>query len=168
MRPYGGGRSLSGYDTAQICINGHIITQFAQTRPGQAKKFCDKCGAATTSVCPKCSKPIQGYHHSPRVVRVVKEEPPAFCHECGEPYPWTEQRLAAVKQLTDEVAEFSAEEREQFQQSVNDIVKQTPNTPVAVNRLRRLMSKGGQWVTEGLRTILVDVLSEAIKKQIWG
>ena len=39
------GRELHGYDTAQVCLNGHVITQFAETRPEHLKKFCDKCGA---------------------------------------------------------------------------------------------------------------------------
>jgi hypothetical protein len=98
---------------------------------------------------------------------LANKEPPAFCHECGEPYPWTEKRFAAIKQLAEEVPEFSPEDRVELRNSVDDIVRQTPNSPVAINRLKKLMKKGGQWVAEGVRSILVDVLSEAIKKKIW-
>jgi len=161
-------RELHGYDTAQVCLNGHVITQFAQTRPEHQKKFCDKCGAETIVACPKCSKPLQGYHHAGRFHSLVKEEPPAFCHECGAAFPWTEGHLSAAQELADETPEFTLEDRDQFRQSLNDIVKQTPNSPLAVTRFRKLLSKGGRLVSDGLRDILVDVLSEAIKKQIWG
>jgi hypothetical protein len=167
MAPYGA-RSLSGYDTAQVCLNGHVITQFAQSRPEHTKKFCDRCGAATILDCPKCSKRIQGYHHHPRVGSIVRKEPPAFCHECGHGFPWTAQRIAAANQLANEEGNFSAEEREEFQASLNDIVKQVPGTPIAVGRIKKLIAKSGQVVSNGLRDILVDVLSEAVKKQIWG
>lgn len=161
-------RLWRGYDIAQVCANGHVITQFAQTRPENTKRFCPDCGAATISSCPGCSKPIQGYRHGGRVHALASREPPAFCHECGSPYPWTEKRFAAIKQLADEVPEFSPEDRVELRESVDDIVRQTPNSPVAINRLKKLMKKGGQWVADGVRSILVDVLSEAIKKQIWG
>jgi len=169
MSPYGRhGAELRGYDVAQVCLNGHVITQFAQTRPDGRKKFCDKCGEATVVACPKCSKPIQGYHHSGRFHSLVKKEPPAFCHECGTAFPWTEGRLAAAQRLADETSEFTAEDREQFRQSLDEMVKQTPNMPLAVNRFKKLLLKGGKWVSDGIRDILVDVLSEAVKKQIWG
>ena len=96
-----------------------------------------------------------------------KTEAPAFCQECGNPHPWTEQRLATAQQFADEEAHFTTEEREQFQQSLAEIVKETPNAPLAIGRFRRLMAKGGKAASDGLRDILVDVLSEAVKKTIW-
>jgi len=163
-----GGREWHGYDTAQVCLNGHVITQFAGTRPERLKKFCDKCGAETIIACPKCSKSIQGYHHTGSVHGPPRKEAPAFCHESGTAFPWTEAQIAAAQRLADETAEFTPEDREQFRQSLNDMVKQTPSTPLAVNRSKKLLLKGGRLVSDGLRDILVDVLSEAVKKQIWG
>jgi hypothetical protein len=161
-----GSRISEGYDNAQVCLNGHVISQFANTRPAHNKNFCDKCGAATTRTCAKCSKEIQGYYHVPGVYSLAKKEPPSFCHNCGAAYPWTEQRLATAQQFADEEAHFSAEERQQFQQSLNELVKQT-NSPVAANRFKKLLAKSGKAVSDGLREILVDVLSEAVKKAVW-
>jgi len=168
MSRFMAGGELHGYDTAQVCVNGHVITQFAQTRPEHLRKFCDKCGAETIVDCPKCSKPIQGYHHAGRYHALVKKEPPAFCHECGSQFPWTERRLAAAQRFAEEVDIFSPEDRQQLEQSLDDLVKQTPDTPIAVNRVKKLLLKGGKVVSDGLRDILVDVLSEAIKKSLWG
>jgi hypothetical protein len=62
MSRFGTSGELHGYDVGQVCLNGHVITQFGGTRPEYLKKFCDKCGEPTLIACPKCSKPIQGYH----------------------------------------------------------------------------------------------------------
>lgn len=163
MRPHPGRVHRIGYDNAQVCMNGHFITQFADTRPQGLKNFCDKCGAPTTRICPKCSKRIQGFNHTSAIAR---KQPASFCHECGAPFPWTEQSLARAQQFAEEEANFNAEEREQLQQSLSEMVKQT-NNPLAVSRFKRLMTKGGKVVSDGLHDILVDVLSEAVKKTIW-
>jgi hypothetical protein len=162
------GQRFQGYDTAQVCNNGHVITQFAETRPQHQKKFCNKCGAPTITQCPKCTHAIQGYYHNPGVAVLARREPPAFCHNCGAPYPWTEQRLAAAKQLIEESGKLTQEENAQFEESLQDLVRQTPKTPLAVSRFNKFMAKAGNAVATGTRDILVDVLSEAVKKQIWG
>ena len=53
------------YDTAQICMNGHVINSMSISHPEHNKKFCDKCGAPTTTNCPKCNTPIKGHYHPP-------------------------------------------------------------------------------------------------------
>lgn len=154
-----------GYDIAQVCQNGHVITNFAETRPQHMKNFCNTCGAATIRACPKCAKHIQGHYHggAPHSGKPA----PAFCHGCGSPYPWTERRINAAKQLADEEAGFSPEETEQFAKSLESIVGQTPDATLATSRFQKLLTKVGKPVSHALRDILVDVLSEAAKKAIW-
>jgi hypothetical protein len=161
---YRAGRQRTGYDNAQVCTNGHIITQFADREPEHLQNFCEKCGAATIRACPKCSKKIQGFNYSSSTSR---RQAPPFCYECGTPFPWTAQILATAQRLAEEDAHFSVEEREQFQESLTAIVKQTPNSPLAVSRFKKLLTKGGRVLSDGLRDILVDVMSEAVKKAIW-
>ncbi|MFY0064892.1 DUF2321 domain-containing protein, partial [Acinetobacter baumannii] len=43
-----------------ICLNGHLVNDSVISSPEFNKKHCRECGAATTSLCPKCQKPIQG------------------------------------------------------------------------------------------------------------
>jgi hypothetical protein len=154
-----------GYDNAQVCEKGHVITRFADTRQHHLKNFCDVCGAPTIRTCPKCSKKIQGHYHggAPHTGKPA----PAFCHECGAPYPWTQLRMDAAKQLADEDAGFSPEETEQFVKSLESIVGQSPDAALATSRFKKLMTKAGGPVSKALRDILVDVLSEAVKKTIW-
>ncbi len=57
------------YDTAQICINGHVINSMSKSHPEHNKKFCDKCGEPTITNCPKCNAPIRGHYHEPHMER---------------------------------------------------------------------------------------------------
>jgi len=92
---------------------------------------------------------------------------PIFCPDCGKPYPWTEKNLKAAQDLADEVDNLSPEERSLLKKSLDDIVRDTPQTPVAVTRFKKLVAKAGPVAADGFRKILVDVLSEAVKKAIW-
>jgi hypothetical protein len=158
------------YDTAQICINGHVINSQSVSRPDHNSDFCDKCGAPTIIKCQKCNKPIRGIYHSPYHLipsDVTSFTLPSFCPECGKTYLWTEAKLKAAQDLSDELDNLSKEEREMLKKSIDDIVRDTPQTTVAVTRFKRLVAKAGKPAADAFRDILVDILSEAIKKSIW-
>ena len=92
---------------------------------------------------------------------------PNFCPEWGKPYPWAEAKLKAARELSDELENLSSEERDLLKKSIDDIVRDTPQTPVATTRFKRLVAKAGKPAADAFRDILVDVLSEAVKKSIW-
>ena len=85
------------YDTAQVCLNGHLITSRAQTSPRLQKKRCPVCGELAITKCPGCGTPIRGHYHGWEVNGVGPTAPPAHCHDCGTPYPWTQRRLQIVE-----------------------------------------------------------------------
>jgi hypothetical protein len=90
-----------GYDTAQVCLNGHVVTSMSQSSPERLRKFCEKCGEPAITACPTCHQSIQGFYLNSMVIG-LRYELPAFCGECGKPFPWTEQRLEAARELTNE------------------------------------------------------------------
>jgi hypothetical protein len=51
--------------------------------------------------------------------------------------------------------------------SLDDLVRETPNTPVAIFRFKQLVSKVGKPAADTLKSILVDVIVESAKRQIW-
>jgi len=153
------------YDVAQICINGHMINPFYSSSPQFNKNFCDKCGASTISKCNYCNTPILGRYRSHITTAVFK--PSSFCHECGKAYPWTEAKLRAAQELSDEIENLTEEERETLKKSLDDIVRDTPQTPLASTRFKKIVAKAGKVAADGLKDILVDVASEAAKKLIW-
>lgn len=156
-----------GYDVAQVCLNGHVITSMLRMKPERGKGFCDKCGKETISRCPNCNQLIQGSYFG-GAIHVAFYKPPNYCYKCGKPFPWTEAKLKAAKELVDELTNLTPTEQEQLKKSLDDIVQDTPQTPVATTRFKRLVAKGGQVAANALRDILVDIASEAAKKAIWG
>ena len=173
------------YDTAQICINGHVINWMSISKPENNRSFCHQCGEPTITNCKYCNAIIRGYYHEGRLTheeadkRVLEalNPPPktildytalrSFCSECGKPYPWTEAKLKAAREFSEMQEGLSAEEREMLKKSLDDIVRDTPQTTVAATRFKRLTAKAGKVAAEGFRDILVDIASETAKKLIW-
>jgi hypothetical protein len=156
-----------GYDIAQICINGHYITDRYDSRPEFRKKFCKKCGQPTIHECQECKSPIQGYFHRPNVTSLLSyPPPPAFCHECGEPYPWTTAKIEAAREYVDELEELDIQEKASFKISIDEIAKDTPKGEVAIKRISKLMKKLSGDAYKQMKQILVEISSETLKKLI--
>lgn len=159
----------SYHDTALICLNGHMINDSIQTYPQHSKKFCDKCGAPTISECPSCKKSIRGqYHVSGSIVLGYKHPTPTFCEGCGKPFPWTETKLVAAKEIADELEGLSPEERERLKGSLDDLIKESPKTEPAKLKFKNVMRKAGAGSIEIMKDALSDVLSETVKKTLFG
>jgi hypothetical protein len=156
-----------GYDVAEICLNGHVITDVAATRPQYRKKFCPDCGAVTITTCPSCNVEIQGEYHVPGVAAIgFTPTASAFCHNCGEPHPWTVARIEAAKELAHEAEDLDEDERELLAQSIDDIVRDTPRTQLASSRFKRLLAKMGKGTADAMRQIAISLATEAAKKEM--
>lgn len=155
-----------GYDIAQICINGHVINDSSAGLPQYNKNFCVKCGAESITKCQECGREIKGYYVGS--ISVASYLVPSFCDNCGKPYPWTSSRILAAQDLAKEVEGLSREDRSILKQSIDDIVKDSPNSPVAALRFKKVMVKAGKTAAGMFKDILVEIASEAAKKTIWG
>lgn len=160
--------SNSSYDIAQICCNGHVITSTYHSSPQLGRKFCDKCGAHTITQCQYCSTQIRGYYHVPGYISSsLLYDLPAFCPECGKPYPWTESKLKAAQEFSEEIENLDEEERSLLKSSLDDIIRDTTRTTVAAYRFKGIVAKSGQVAAEGFKNILIGIVSETVKKIIW-
>ncbi len=156
-----------GWDTAQVCENGHDINAYAASMPQYNAPRCSKCGAETITKCSKCSEIIRGKYHASGVIDVNHYKIPSFCHNCGSPYPWTDKQLSAAREYVRESERLTDNEKGILERSLDDLVRDTPNTPISVLRYKQLVSKMGAAAAEGLKTILFGLLTEAAKRQIW-
>jgi hypothetical protein len=158
---------MGQYDAQQVCLNGHQITSSYHDYPQYRQSFCDKCGQKTIYQCPSCNTDIRGYYSSPGI---VGEEPSVskFCHNCGKPYPWTEAALKAARELVKDIEGLTDSEKLRLTQSLDDIIRDTPQTPVAAGRFKRLVVKAGQETAGVFKDILTDIISETAKKMIYG
>jgi hypothetical protein len=145
------------------------------------RPYCPECGTPTITTCPSCGKPIRGAKCIRRYGRVwVSNEasqwtelisrliaPPSFCSECGTIFPWTSASLHAANDLADELDDLNHEERELLKRSIEDVVRDSPNTNVAVTRIKKLAMKAGSGTLNVLRPILTSVATEAARKLLF-
>ena len=84
-------RNSISYDTMQVCLNGHVITDDADSQPETKRNFCERCGATTATQCPKCNAKIHGSRRMQNGWATSVKTAPKNCHGCGEPYPWSDK-----------------------------------------------------------------------------
>ncbi len=155
------------YDIAQVCPNGHVANHSTVAYPEHNRKHCEICGEPTLLVCPTCNQPIRGDYHVAGYIGMSDYTPPAYCSECGKPFPWTERRLAAAREFALEVEHLTDDERKELAETFDDLTRDVPRTQVAAARFKRLVAKAGVGTANALRDILVDIASETAKKAIW-
>lgn len=131
---------MNGYDIAQVCMNGHVITKYAGTMPEFNKTYCPDCGEKTITACPHCNMQIQGYYHTPGVICIGPSEekrPPAFCHQCGKPFPWTDRNIEAAIDLFIESGKLNEAELEQTKQDIRNIARDIPQAEPSAMRIKK-------------------------------
>jgi hypothetical protein len=155
------------YQSAAICQRGHVLTANADEHP--PAKFCAECGAAVLMTCPGCGEWLRG-HFVPAGVSGVGGvfDPPSYCFSCGQPFPWTTEKLSAAKDLADELEGLSADDRAKLKTAIDDIATGGPRAEVGAARIKRLAGKAGNVVGRAFWKIVVDVASEAAKKVLLG
>lgn len=160
---------MNYYDVAQICMNGHIITDMAKSNPQFRKSNCTKCGEPTIINCLQCNSPIQGYYHVDGVVQFGhKPILHSFCYHCGKPYPWTEKKIQATKELIDELDELKQEERDKLKNSIYDLIADTPRSEVAVTLIKKNIPKINKMLAKTLLDMVVSIATDTIKKSLLG
>ena len=156
-----------GYDTAQICMNGHVVAATAGSSPQFRKSFCKKCGAATTMECLECLSVIQGHYHVPGVIGFMDYDPPLYCHNCGKPFPWTTRTIDAVAQLASGDGSLTRDETVEFREDLREIIRESPQARASANRMKEILGKLKAGTATAIRDMLVDIASESVKKMIW-
>jgi hypothetical protein len=155
-------------DIAQLCIAGHWANSRVRDMPEFNKAFCDECGSKTIAACPKCKGPIPGGVPGITSFSDKPDPAPKFCVHCGSPYPWTQLALQTALDISDEVTGLSFQQREELKSSIRDLVQESPKTQLAVIRFKKLIGSAGSAIGDALKKTLTDIVSEVIKRQIWG
>ncbi len=160
---------MSYYETAQICRNGHVITDAFNETPDLAKPFCPKCGLETLTKCEHCDAPIQGRIHVDSVITSKKmERSPAYCFNCGKPFPWTRSHIEAVHELLELDSSISSADRDTMRAVLPDLLAETPKTQVAVVKAKGIMGRMDEGVYGALKVIISGFASETVKKALFN
>lgn len=155
--------------TGMVCLNGHEVTDRLEDLTARAAPYCSQCGEPTISSCPKCDAPVRGDYQPPRGYAHVlrKYRAPLYCDNCGAPYPWTERRLDAARQLIDESA-LEDGEKETLKGTFEALTRDSAETPLATVKYKRLASKLGSEGLTALKSILVSVATEAVRRELFS
>ena len=158
---------MGTYFIAEICPNGHVITDNIIEHPELHEEYCSKCGEATITKCSNCSASIRGEFYHPGWANLPYAKP-AFCHNCGKAFPWTDRKISGAVELVKEGAELSTEELAQFEIDLSELTKDSPKVQAASIRFKKYMARAGNALSGSIRELIVDILSETAKKAIWG
>lgn len=144
------------YHVAQICLNGHMITDSSDTYPELCSPYCPKCGAATITACPSCGAPLPGDYDCG--IPIIGSQAPvnAYCHQCGKPYPWTESAIESTKQVILEEESITEPVKNAAIETLPDLISETPKTNLAVVRIKKILSSAGKFTSDAVRQFVID------------
>lgn len=154
-------------DTALICLGGHIINDSIKDQPQLNKKHCPQDGKPTISECLECHQSIAGEIHYSNIIGAHDFKLPAFCIECGKPYPWTTAKQDAAKELAKEL-QLSMEDQNTLETSISQISKNDPQAQVGATKIKRIMQSVKSTTGDILHKLIVDISSETAKKILTG
>lgn len=157
---------MGQFGNAQICLNGHVITSIGND-PQFLKKFCSRCGAETIMNCKYCDSSIKGIFLD-STFGSPNYKTPSFCDNCGHPYPWTQNKKEAALAMINFADKLDSKEKEELGESIDDLMKETPRTVIAEMKFKKYVLKAGSEIAKGLKDVLIDVVSETVKKSIWS
>lgn len=156
------------YKNALICLNGHVISDNIGDHPELGEKFCQKCGAETIRKCLNCEADIRGEYYVESVICIGGErmKAPLYCHNCGKPFPWTEDELEAARMAIDEDDKLKSDEKELLKKSLPDLIAETPRTSLAVMRMKKAVLHVGSFTKDVLNKFIVSMCCELAKSQL--
>jgi hypothetical protein len=67
-----------------------------------------------------------------------------------------------------ELERLDANERGILDRTLDDLVSDTPRTPVAALRFKQLVLQAGPVAMQVLKDILIEIMAEPAKRAIWG
>jgi hypothetical protein len=74
----------------------------------------------------------------------------------------------AAKQFAEELEDLNESERHLLAQSLDDIVRDTPSTSLAVSRVKRAIGKLKKPSAEFFSKVVTDIATESVKKLLLG
>lgn len=152
------------YDVAQVCMNGHVTNARFREQPIHNKKYCRDCGAKTITECQECNEQIRG-KLVPDPFDMIgfsnsgpADPAPNYCIECGKPYPWTQGKIAAFRELVNS-SHIESDKKKVLLEGVEHIISATPKTKPTCARLVSIVSKESL-----LKNILLDIAVKQAKE----
>lgn len=91
---------------------------------------------------------------------------PNYCNKCGDLYPWTSEKIKAIKELIELDEMISIEDRKIFIESIDDLIKGNPRTPVAALKINNILANADKGTRIAFNNLAMDVLSKPAKQAL--
>jgi hypothetical protein len=106
--------------SAQICRKGHVQHSDGTAFDGNA--HCGVCGEPCIDQCPNCEEPIHGQDY--RRPKILAR--PSYCHRCGKPYSWMQDKLDTARELLYHDNQLTQKDRNELE----DLLKYVMSDPM--------------------------------------
>jgi hypothetical protein len=140
------------YCEAQICVQGDV--QSSDGMPFDPSAHCTKCGSECVHNCLSCGAPIRGKVK----YSAANYDCPSFCHGCGKPYPWMDEKLKIAKELLFHDDQLAYEERKELW-GLLQYVMSNPKAELAPAK-SKLISIKIQKAAAPIREFIIDLLAK--------
>lgn len=151
------------YNGSTICLNGHVISSYK----ANFQKYCTVCGKETYSRCTSCGSPIRGLLKLDGLVITGPYIKPYYCYKCGSAYPWTQKILNNAVELLSLDNDLNDVSKEIIKNAIPELLVDAPTTPLAVAKYKKEIAHAGQIIKDSMRQLLIDVVSETVKKSLF-
>lgn len=150
--------------TAQICLNGHLISSTYDKKNTSNIPYCTKCGQKTITTCPNCNAPLHGYYEIEDILILnTSTKVESYCYNCGKPYPWTEKALTNARLVVLEESAIPKDQRDNLISSLPDIITETPGTTLAGTRMKKFLANAGDFTRDALKQFVIEFGCELAK-----
>jgi len=165
----------AGYDTALICLNGHVVNTAFHHNSMSNQHHCEKCGEKTVTQCPSCNQEIRGVrywiqqsyvdarHGGSHTTFDTRYELPKFCLHCGTAYPWTDKRIQTLREYIINITELSEDDKQLLLNNLSDLIKSTPRSDLAASYWKKILDN-----KEGIAKIVYEIGKEYLPSVIFS
>jgi len=154
------------FDIAQVCENGHLVNNSTISLPKNNSAKCGVCDGKTIVACPNCQESIPGSLLSSTSFDIENFDVPAYCHHCGELYPWTNTKVNGVVALFVDKNIIPVNEKPHLIAMMMDLVTNSHNNKLASLHVKTLMEKLEAQEVTTVKTLLSDVVGSQARKAV--
>lgn len=150
-------------ETAQVCLNGHLITARAVSQPESRRERCPHCNEVTISECLACNAAIPGWQPGAAVYGARKAyRVPNFCANCNQSHPWLLRTLRDVSRTYRKLP-LTLEENAVLKADLLHLVIETQRSILAARRTRETVEGLDPASWEHLRWLLCERLCDTAR-----
>lgn len=118
-------------------------------------------------MCTNCNNYVKGICESEDTFDFYYN-PPAYCEKCGNPYPWTAKIIENAVEIISLDEHLPDEIKQIIKDAIPDLIVDSVMAPVATVKYRKFTQSAADYTQDGLKNLLIDVVSETVKNSSWG